>query len=370
MVAFFPRHIGRYELIEHLASGGMGQVYLARATGLGGFERRVVIKVLQPTADDDPQMVAMFIDEARLVGALHHHCIAPVFEVGCDDEGRFFFVMDYLPGENAAVVFRACEERTRPVPLPLALGIGSSVASALAYAHAAQGPDGRSRQLVHRDVSPSNIIVGYDGSVRLIDFGIAKTAHRAVVTQAGAMKGKLGYLAPEQVLHASVDRRTDIFALGVVLYELTTGTRAFHDASDLITFERILRGELDAPSTVLPGFPAELERIILQAVALSPADRYPDAASLAADLDAFARAYLVPVGPSVNAAVMGELFRGPPRIRLGSDSGLTGFTIDTDADAASTDLGIPVHIHSEVTPVNEIVADFEQGSRTDRITFH
>jgi serine/threonine protein kinase len=352
VVALFPRHIGRYELIEHLASGGMGHVYLARATGVGGFERRVVIKVLEAAiADDNPQMIAMFLDEARLVGALHHHCIAAVHDVGVDDEGRFFFVMDHLPGETAAVVFRTCEERTRPVPLSLALGIGSSIAAALAYAHAARGPDGTPREIVHRDVSPSNIIVGYDGSVRLIDFGIAKAAQRAVVT--------------EQVLHAAVDGRTDVFALGVVLYELTTGMRAFHDASDLITFERILRCELDPPSTVLPGFPPELERIIMQAVALSPGDRYQDAADLAADLDAFARAYLIPVGHLPNAAAMSELFHAHQpgvRKRLGTDGGAT--------DAGSTDVGIPVRIESELTPVTEIVAELEQGSRTDRITVY
>jgi serine/threonine protein kinase len=223
-----PR-IGRYEVLDHLASGGMGQVYLARATGLGGFERQVVIKTLDTGGayDDEDAFVTMFLDEARLVGALHHQYIAPVHEVGWT-RMRYCLVLDYIHGETAEAIWKASETRSCRVPLGLALTIGSAVASALDYAHDLTAPDGTPLEIVHRDVSLSNIMVGHDGSVRLIDFGIARSVRRGTRTEAGTLKGKIGYLAPEQIVSGQpVDHRADIFALGIVLYELTTGTRAF-----------------------------------------------------------------------------------------------------------------------------------------------
>ncbi len=303
--------IGRYELLDHLASGGMGQVYLARATGLGGFERKVVIKVLDPYVTDDEDFVAMFLDEARLVGALHHHCIAPVYEVDRDPQGHYFLVMDYIRGETAEAIWKASESRDRPIPLALSLTVGSSVAAALAYAHELRSADGTPLDIVHRDVSLSNVMVGYDGSVKLIDFGIAKAANRASRTHAGALKGKLGYLAPEQMLHRAIDRRTDIFALGIVLYELTTTHRAFGDSSDLDTFERIARADIPLPSAVVPGYPAELEAIVMRALAAEPNDRYQDAASLGRALETFAATSSIALGPAPVVEAMATLFGGP-----------------------------------------------------------
>jgi eukaryotic-like serine/threonine-protein kinase len=208
------QRIGRYEVLSHLASGGMGQVYLARSTGLGGFERQVVVKTLDLSiTDDDEAFVTMFLDEARLVGALHHQYIAPVYEVGCDDEGRYYLVMDYVHGETAEAVYRASADRSWPVPLSFAITVVSCVASALDYAHNLCAADGTPLDIVHRDISLSNVMVGYDGGVKLIDFGIAKAANRATKTQVGTLKGKIGYLAPEQILRKPVDHRADIFAV-------------------------------------------------------------------------------------------------------------------------------------------------------------
>jgi eukaryotic-like serine/threonine-protein kinase len=289
----------------------MGQVYLARATGLGGFERKVVIKVLDPYVTDDEDFVAMFLDEARLVGSLHHHCIAPVYEVDRDPAGHLFLVMDYIRGETAEAIWKASEARDRPIPLALSLTVGSAVASALGYAHDLRGTDGAPLDIVHRDVSLSNVMVGYDGSVKLIDFGIAKAANRASRTHAGALKGKLGYLAPEQMLHKAIDRRTDLFALGIVLYELTTTHRAFGDSSDLDTFERIARAEIPAPSSVVPGYPAELEAIVMRALAAEPDARYQDAASFGRALETFAATSNIALGPAPVVDAMGTLFGGP-----------------------------------------------------------
>ena len=287
----------------------MGHVYLARATGLGGFERQVVVKTLDLTiTDDDEAFVAMFLDEARLVGALNHQYIAPVYEVGCDDEGRYYLVMDYVHGETSEAVFRACVERDQPVPLAFALTVGSCVASALDYAHNLCAPDGTPLDIVHRDISLSNVMVGHDGAVKLIDFGIAKAANRTTRTQVGTLKGKIGYLAPEQILRKQVDHRADIFSLGIVLYELTTRTRAFRDSSDLVTLERITSGEVRRPSELVAEYPIELERIVLKALALDPAARYQDAATMGRDLEALAAALALPLGHAPIVEMMKALF--------------------------------------------------------------
>ncbi len=300
--------IGRYEVIKHLASGGMGQVYLGRTTGLGGFERHVVIKTLDlELADDDP-FVTMFLDEARLVGALHHQYIAPVYEVGRDDAGRYFLVMEYVHGETAHAVFERSTERQDKVPLGFALTVGSAVASALHYAHSARGSSGAPLAIVHRDVTLSNLMLGYDGGVKLIDFGIAKAANRATTTQVGALKGKVAYLAPEQILGRPVDHRADIFALGVVLYELTTMRRAFRAGSDFMTMERITTGRITPPSQVIRDYPRGLELIVMKALATDPEARFQDAATLGRELDAFGHRNGLVLGHPAVAQVMELLF--------------------------------------------------------------
>ncbi|HEX5061068.1 MAG TPA: protein kinase [Kofleriaceae bacterium] len=318
------QRIGRYEILSHLASGGMGQVYLARSTGLGGFERQVVVKTLDLSiTDDDEAFVTMFLDEARLVGALHHQYIAPVYEVGCDEEGRYYLVMDYVHGETAELVYRASAERAWPVPWAFALTVVSSVASALDYAHNLCAADGTPLDIVHRDISLSNVMVGYDGGVKLIDFGIAKAANRATKTQVGTLKGKIGYLAPEQILRKNVDHRADIFSLGIVLYELTTATRAFRDSSDLVTLERITSGDVKAPSSFTPNYPPELERIVMKALQVDPDQRYQDAAQLGRELERLAAQMNLPLGHAAIASSMKHLFgdmrRGRRRFARGSD---------------------------------------------------
>jgi serine/threonine protein kinase len=288
----------------------MGQVYLARSSGLGGFERDVVVKTLDSATDDDDSLVSMFLDEARVLGALHHQYIAPIYEVGCDDEGRYFLVMEYVRGDTAEAVFAALKEEGKPPQLSFALTTVAAVAAALDYAHNLCGRDGRPLEIVHRDVSPSNIMLGNEGSVKLIDFGIAKFAHRTSQTQIGSLKGKLGYLSPEQILRKPVDRRADIFALGIVLYELTTLTRAFDGGSELIMLERITTGEIALPSQIIPDYPRDLERIVMKALALDPDLRFQDAAEMGRDLEVFAARQGIPIGHAGVREVMMRLF-GP-----------------------------------------------------------
>jgi serine/threonine-protein kinase len=350
------QRIGKYEVLDHLASGGMGQVYLARSTGLGGFERRVVVKTLDPGNDDDEAFVTMFLDEARLLGQLHHQYIAPIYEVGCDEDGRYYLVMDYVHGETAEAVWKRRSKRGSLLPQPFTLTIVSAVASALDYAHSLTGRDGAPLNVVHRDVSLSNVMVGYDGAVKLIDFGIAKAANRATKTAVGMLKGKLAYLAPEQILHKPIDHRTDIFALGIVLYELTTMTRAFRGESDLITLERITTGEFAPPSEVVPGYPAELEAIVMKAMRLDPDARYQSAGAMGRALEAFAGVRGMSLGHAAITGEMAQLFSEKRRrfarssADVTTDTALKGLTSTPDPDAEIT----PVTPMQDLTPVTAI----------------
>jgi len=284
-------------------------VYLARTTGLGGFERKVVVKTLDYSdPSEDESLVAMFLDEARLVGALHHQYIAPVYEVGRDDRGRYYLVMEYVRGKTVEAVWTAAKEAGIAPPVAFAVATTAAVASALHYAHELHAPDGAPLEIVHRDVSPSNIMIGHDGGVKLIDFGIAKFARRTSQTQIGSLKGKLGYLSPEQVMSKHVDRRADVFALGIVLYELTTLARAFDGESELITLERITKGELALPSQIVRDYPRELERIVMRALAIDPALRFRDAATMGAELETFAARRGMQLGHAAVLDVMHRLF--------------------------------------------------------------
>jgi len=336
----------------------MGHVYLARATGLGGFERQVVVKTLDLSiTDDDESFITMFLDEARLVGALNHQYIAPVYEVGCDEEGHYYLVMDYVHGETAEAVFRACADRSWPVPLAFSLTVVSCVASALDYAHNLCAADGTPLDIVHRDISLSNVMIGHDGAVKLIDFGIAKAANRATKTQVGTLKGKIGYLAPEQILRKQVDHRADIFALGIVLYELTTRTRAFRESSDLVTLERITNGEIRRPSDLVPQYPPELERIVMKALEVDPANRYQDAATMGREIEALAARIRLPLGHAPIAELMTKLFgeqRNRRRRRLARSSDEVEVTTDVHAVKDEPDQTMPIELSDgEVEPSSE-----------------
>src|SRR5687767_2979508 len=255
-----------YEILQPLARGGMGRVYLARARGPGGFERHVVIKTLDVATKEDDPRAKMFLDEARVIGRMHHQHIAPAFSVGRDRDGHYYLVMDYIHGRSAAEAWDKTLDLDAMLPLDYAVTVTLAAASALHYAHTRTGRDGTSLSIVHRDVSLSNLMIGYDGAVKLIDFGIAKSTDSSTETQIGFVKGKVGYLAPEQAGGGRIDHRTDIFALGIVLYELSTMSRAFREESELATLERIKRCQYVRPSELLDQFPAALEAIIVKAL--------------------------------------------------------------------------------------------------------
>ena len=312
--------LGRYELLRHLASGGMARVFLARVDGVGGFARHLVLKTVRPERTEDASYVAMFLDEARLIATLHHQHVAQVYDVGVADDGTYFLAMEYLHGETVRAVLERARDLRQRLPLDFSLTVVAAAAAGLHHAHERRGPDGRRLDIVHRDVTPSNVITGYDGSVKLIDFGIAKAAERSTQTKTGFIKGKAGYMAPEQALGHPVDRRADVFALGVVLYELTTQTRAFPAASELEVAHRIVRGEVVPPSMAVAGFPAELEDVIMTALARDPDERFGDAAALGHALDyAVSHLGLAP-GPNAVTRVMAQLFGSRPEPWLVADA--------------------------------------------------
>jgi eukaryotic-like serine/threonine-protein kinase len=274
-------------VIAHLATGGMAQIYLARQTGLGSFERHVVLKTILRERANDQRFVTMFLDEAKLAATLNHQNVAQVYEVDQAD-GAYFMAMEYVHGENARAILETTIRRGWTVPLELALMIISGAAAGLHHAHERRGKNGQPLNIVHRDVSPANIMVGYDGSVKVLDFGIAKAEERATKTVGGTIKGKYGYMSPEQCKGKPIDRRSDIFALGIVLYEMTTLRRAFKGNDDFETMKRIVAGDVVLPTVVVPGYPRELEAILLTAMANDPNARFQSAQELIEAIDAFA----------------------------------------------------------------------------------
>ena len=299
--------LGKYELVHHLASGGMASVYLARVSGPGGFERHVVLKTLRATNAADSTLVPMFLDEARLVASLHHQHIAQVFDVGSDGD-TYYLAMEYLHGETLRQVIDTAVEHQRAVPLAFGVTVLCAAAAGLHHAHERRTTSGLPLEIVHRDVTPSNVIVSYDGSIKLIDFGIAKAAERATITRDGFIKGKVGYMAPEQIKGYPVDRRSDVFALGVLAYELMTLRRAFTGASQFDTLERTVHSDLLPPTAVIPDFPQELEDVIMTALEIDPDDRYPNADVFRRDLERVAQRLNLQVGEPIVLDVLDKLF--------------------------------------------------------------
>ena len=303
--------LGSYELIRPIAQGGMADIYLARRVGPGRFERHVAIKVLSRGRAADPEACAMFLDEARLVAMLNHHNIASVLEVDVVD-GRHYLAMEYVHGADLREVLAAATRAGRLFPLDAAVAIVCAAAAGLDHAHRRSGPDGKPLRLVHRDVSLSNIMVGHDGSVKVVDFGIATTTIASVHTSPGVVRGKASYMSPEQCLGDPVDQRSDVFALGVVLYELTTGARCFHGKTDFERMLAVVRGEYIAPSDLVASYPAELEQVIRTALAIDPGRRFASAAAMIEALERVAVTQGWVGGPGAIQRTMRELFGDVP----------------------------------------------------------
>jgi serine/threonine-protein kinase len=302
-----PTRVGRYEVISHLATGGMAQIYLARQSGLAAFERHVVLKTILRERASDERFVTMFLDEAKLAATLNHQNVAQVYEVDQVD-GTYFMAMEYVHGENARAILETAIRRGWTIPLELSMMIVSGAAAGLHHAHERRGKNGLPLNIVHRDVSPANIMVGFDGSVKVLDFGIAKAEERATKTVGGTIKGKYGYMSPEQCKGKPLDRRSDIFALGICLYEMTTLRRAFKGNDDFETMKRIVSGDVMLPSVAVPKYPRELEAIVLTAMANDSNARFQTAQEMIEALDAFAQRAKLVGSNTAMGRFMGQLF--------------------------------------------------------------
>ncbi|HEY0992714.1 MAG TPA: serine/threonine-protein kinase, partial [Kofleriaceae bacterium] len=282
----------------------MARIYVGRSIGIGSFERHVVLKMILPERAHDTTAVQMFLDEARLAASLNHQNVAQVFEVG-EDAGIHFLAMEYVHGQDLrALLAKAGSSGTR-VPLELALTVVAGAAAGLEHAHDRRNSDGSPMGIVHRDVSPSNIMIGYDGAVKLLDFGIAKATSRSIETQAGIIKGKFAYMAPEQCRGRDVDRRSDVFSLGIILYEVTTQHRCFRADSDFDTMHRIVTGDIVRPTRLVQGYPQALEAIVMKALAVDAGQRYQSAGLLLEAVEAFA----VSARMSLSTMALGRFMR-------------------------------------------------------------
>ncbi|MCB9571507.1 MAG: serine/threonine protein kinase [Kofleriaceae bacterium] len=298
---------GRYELLRRLAVGGMAELYLARATGIEGFEKLVALKRILPQNAENDDFVRMFLDEARLSATIQHANVAQVYDIGRCDDG-LFFTMEYVHGEDLRTLMQTLAKRGRSFPLEHALAAVIGACAGLHAAHERRGPDGRPLGIVHRDVSPSNVLVSYDGCVKLIDFGIAKAQRRQTETRAGTLKGKIAYMSPEQCMGVDLDRRSDVFSLGVVLYELTTGVRLFPVENEYAALRQIVDQDAPPPSRRKQGYPPELEQIVLRALRRDRAERYASAEELQLDLEQFVRTRGLAVSSAQLGYFMRELF--------------------------------------------------------------
>jgi serine/threonine-protein kinase len=325
---------GRYQLLKKIASGGMGQVLLAKK-GQDDFEKLVVLKRILPHLVEDEEFFTMFRDEAKITMRLDHPNIARINEFGVE-AGVHYIEMEYVAGEDVRRIEKRAAAAGKGIPIGVIIRIIADAAAGLDFAHKAKDAKGVPLGLVHRDVSPQNILVGFDGSVKLIDFGVAKAAGRAQHTATGILKGKFPYMSPEQAEGTDLDCRSDVFALGIVLWEQLTGRRLFKGENDLATQRLVRACQVPAPSSVEPSVPPGLDPIALKALSKEPKDRYQDAAELRNALEDFALQNAIPTSSSNLAAFMQELYaeriakEADPRF-FEEDSGLT----DLDAGGLS-----------------------------------
>ncbi|MFN0063503.1 MAG: serine/threonine-protein kinase [Myxococcaceae bacterium] len=298
---------GSYQLIRRLATGGMAQIYLAKPQGLEGFTDYVVVKRILPHLAENEDFVRMFLDEARIAARLNHPNIVQIYDLGAQDD-TYFIAMEHIDGEDLRRVSRRADKLNLPIPVPLVCRIMMDACAGLDHAHKKTDANGRSLGIVHRDISPQNIVVTFAGEVKVVDFGIAQAVDQATVTRSGVLKGKYSYMSPEQASAQPVDHRSDIFALGVVLYELLTGTRLFKRANDIQTLNAVIDCRVPPPSEVNTALSTDLDAVVLKALAKSPEGRYPDAGAFRGALGKWISDNQLTATPEALAEYMRKLY--------------------------------------------------------------
>jgi serine/threonine protein kinase len=337
---------GRYELLDTIASGGMATVHLGRAVGAGGFERLVAIKTMHPHLSSEPEFVAMFLDEARLAARIRHTNVVGTIDIQQDELGHLL-VMDYVEGPSMSQVIRALNKAKSMLPIDIALRIMLDLLAGLHAAHELCGPGGEPLNVIHRDVSPQNVLVGVDGIARIMDFGVARAESRMSTTKAGDAKGKISYMAPEQAHQKEMDRRVDVYAAGLVFWELLTGRRLLRGDNDVVIMHQIFNGNHQSPHDVVESIPRELSDVVMRAIERERDDRYPSTAAFAEAVDRVVPTIGLTVAtPKAVGAFVRELHihKSPGELASGSRSVASPASIRTVPSAGANSA------HSVVTP--------------------
>jgi hypothetical protein len=279
---------GRYSLLDRVATGGMAEVFRAKRKGVEGFEKTVAVKRILPHLSSNKEFIEMFVAEAKMVASLSHPNIVQIFDLGKIDD-TYYIAMEFVEGRDLRTILTRARNRNRLPGMDLAALIAARVSAALEYAHRQRDSEGRELRIVHRDVSPQNILVSDEGEVKLVDFGIAKAATKASHTDSGSLRGKLLYMSPEQAWGKPLDKRSDLFALGAVFYEILTGHLLFSAGSEMSVLERVREARFVPPSSLNPAVPIELEAVAMRLLNKNPAERYQDAAEVLLDIDSYLR---------------------------------------------------------------------------------
>jgi len=301
---------GSYVLLERLAVGGMAEVFRAKRKGVEGFEKVVAVKRILPHLSSNKEFINMFVDEAKMVASLSHPNIAQIFDLGKIDDS-YYIAMEFVEGRDLRTILSRARDRETDLGVDLPALIVAKVGAALEYAHRHRDDEGNDLRIVHRDVSPQNILVSTEGEVKLVDFGIARAAAKASHTDSGSLRGKLLYMSPEQAWGKALDKRSDIFSLGSVFFEALTGHPLFSGNSEMSILERVREARFLTPSSLNPAVPIELEAIVTRALQKDPDERYQDAGEMLSDLDTYLRRRPA-VGPNELARFVARLFELEP----------------------------------------------------------
>ncbi|MBI2374224.1 MAG: protein kinase [Deltaproteobacteria bacterium] len=348
-----PKDFGKYRLMKRIATGGMAEIFLAHARRAPDVP--IVVKRILPHLAESKEFLSMFLDEARIAARLQHSNIVAIEDLGQID-GAYYISMEYVHGEDIRRIYNRAFKLQRSLPLSHSIRVIAEAAMGLAHAHKLPDLTGRPLGVVHRDVSPQNILVTYEGRVKVVDFGIAKAANKVNQTRAGVLKGKYSYMSPEQAMGEAIDHRTDIFALGIILYETTTGTRLFKRPSELATLQAVIKAEVTPPSAVLEGYPPELEAIVLRALARDARDRYQDADNFSDELYDFLDLSGLYVDESHIAEFMKDLFSE----RLDEESVTGAPAVPEEHEVREELVGEPTR------SVQSVVAELEVNTANER----
>jgi eukaryotic-like serine/threonine-protein kinase len=369
-----PTMVGRYVVSTEIASGGMATIHLGRLSGPVGFSRAVAIKRLYPQFAKDPDFVSMFLDEARLAGRIRHPNVVPTLDVVATD-AELFIVMEFVLGETLSRLMRKAKLRGEPVPVRIAASIMSGVLQGLHAAHEVKDDRGDSLDIVHRDVSPQNVLVGADGIARVLDFGVAKAGNRLQSTRDGQLKGKINYMAPEQLRGSPVTRQSDVYAAAVVLWELVAGQRLFDGDHDAVVLTRVLAGAPDAPSRHNREVSLGVDAVVMKGLSVDPAQRYATARDMALALERCVRlASPAEVGAWVESLAADDLAKRAAQVAAAEHAPAeSAQALAAEMRASPAPPAVPVHEQASQSSISIVrpssVTVAERGKRRGRGAF-